>query len=344
MKVLPLGFAGAWLLASLSLSVSAQAQNSSSLSEVRRAYADVDYERTRALAATAIHRGGSGRASTAELYLLWATAAAAVDKTDEARQAFSHALAANPELKLDRNLSPKIRGPYLEARGAMSGTDDKPPLDVTLRPRKQELELELHDALQVAATLLVSTRVGQSAPFSRRRFEAAPTRRVPKPPGSELQFFVQVLDRYGNVLFELGNEEEPQRLLQVTSERPRRTQAEPASDASPVPYYVTSGTLAVLGLAAGGAATAMLMRREDAAREWNSSACEHPGLTRAAQCSSVDDRRKQAQYWAIGLSATGGALLVGSLVSFVLAPSSTRANVALDAGPDNLMLRFRTAL
>lgn len=343
MKLSSLCCAGALLLAGFSFVAPAHAQASSSLSEVRRAYAEVDYERTRSLAAAAIHRGGSDRASTAELYLLWATAAAAVDKADEARQAFSYALAANPELKLDRNLSPKIRAPYLEARGAM-GADDKPALDVALRPHKQELELELHDALQVAANLMVSTRVGQGSPFSRRRFEAAATRRIPKPPGAELQFFVQALDRYGNVLFDLGTEEEPQRLLQVTSERPSATQAAAGKDANPVPYYVTSGALAVLGLAAGGAATAMFVRREDAAREWNSATCEHPGLTRAAQCSSVDDRRQQSEYWAIGLTAAGGALLVGSVVSLVLAPSSTRAHVALDAGPDNLMLRFRTAL
>jgi hypothetical protein len=338
--------AGAMLLGSLSLAASARAQADASLSEVRKAYADVDYERTRSLAAAAIRRGGSDRASTSELYLLWATAAAAVDKTDEARQAFTYALAANPELKLDRNLSPKIRAPYLEARGAMAGADDKPPLDVTVRPRKQELELALHDILQVAASLVVSTRAGEGTPFSRRRFEAAATRRVPKPVGSELQFFVQVLDRYGNVLFDLGTEEEPQRLVQVTSERPGPVAPTArGKDASPVPYYVTSGVLAGLGLAAGGAATAMFVRREDAAREWNSTACEQPGLTRAAQCGSVDDRRKKSEYLAIGFTAAGGALLLGSVISLVLAPSSSsRANVALDVSPDKLMLRLRTSL
>lgn len=344
MKLSPLCGAGALLLASLALAFPAAAQTGSGLSDARRAYAEVDYEHTRSLAAAAIQHGDNDRASTAELYLLWATAAAAVDKPDEARQAFSFALAANPELKLDRDLSPKIRAPYLEARGALSSADDKPPLDVALRPRKHELELTLHDALLVAAKLVVSTRVADGTPFSRRQFEAAPTRRVPKPPGAELQFFVQVLDRYGNVLLDLGTEEEPQRLLQVTSERPGPSQAVSGKDASPVPYYVTSGALAVLGLAAGGAATAMFVRREDAAREWNSTACEQPGLTRAAQCSSVDDRRKKSEYWAIGFAATGGALLVGSVVSLVLAPSSTPTHVALDAGPDRLMLRLQTAL
>jgi hypothetical protein len=344
MKFAKLSCSVASLLACLGSVSLARAQAATSLSDVQKAYAEVDYERTRTLAAAAIQRGGGARAQTSELYLLWATAAAAVDHPDEARTAFSFAIASNPELKLERSLSPKIRAPYLEARGALSSTDARPPLAVTLRRHKQGLELELHDVLQVASAVAISTRAAESAPFVRRRFEATPTRRIPTPPGSELQLFVQVLDRYDNVLFELGTEEEPQRMVQVSSEKPSPARLAPANGPSALPYYVTSGALAVLGLAAGGVATAMYVRREDAAREWNGSGCEQPGFTRAQQCGSVDDRRKKAQYLSVGFAATGGALLVSSVVTLVLAPSTSHADVALDAGPGNLMLRLRTSL
>ena len=43
------------------------------------------------------------------------------------------------------------------------------------------------------------------------------------------------------------------------------------------------------------------------------------------------------------IRARWSELLVGSIVSLVLAPSS-HAHVALDAGPGNLMLRLRTTL
>ena len=87
----------------------------------------------------------------------------------------------------------------------------------------------------------------------------------------------------------------------------------------------------------------MYLRREDAAREWNGAGCEQPGLTRVQQCGAVDQRRQNAERFSIGLAAAGGALLVGSAVSLVLAPSR-RTDVALNAGPDSVMLRLRGSL
>lgn len=345
MKIVRLCAVSAAFLACVSHGGLALAQQTGSgLREVEKAYAEVDYERTRSLAVEAIERGGNDRASTSQLYLLWATAAAALDKADEARTAFSYALAANPELKLDRNLSPKIRAPYLEARGALAGADGRPPLEVTLRRRKQELELGLRDALKVAAGLVLSTRTGEGGDFARRRFDASPTRRVPIAGDAELQLAVRVVDRHDNALFELGTEEDPERLLQITSNRATAAAAAQPNDRSPLPYYITSGALAALGVAAGSAATVMYMRREDAAREWNGSGCERPGQTREQQCGAVDQRRHSAERFSIGFAAAGGALLVGSVVTLVLAPASRRADVALNAGPGSVMLRLRTSL
>ena len=341
-----LGILGVAFVACLSLPSLARAQSAgASLSEVQKAYADVDYERTRSLAAAAVQRGGADRASTGELYLLWATAAAALDRADEARTAFSYAIAANPTMKVDRNLSPKIRAPYLEARGAIASTDARAPLEVTLRRHRQGMQLELHDVLHVAANVVVATRAPDGA-FTHRRFAATPTREIATPQSSELQFFLQVLDRYGNVLCQLGREDEPERLAQVASNEPRLTPPTRAGAASPLPYYVTSGALAVLGVAAGGVATAMYLQREDAAQEWNSPACERPGLTRAQQCGPVDDRRRRSESLTVGFACGGGALLVGSLVSLLLAPagSPARADVVLDAGPSRMMLRMSTSL
>ncbi|HEX2875574.1 MAG TPA: hypothetical protein VHP33_30185 [Polyangiaceae bacterium] len=347
MKFLQLCGVGVAFLACVSHSGLALAQTGGGLRDVEKAYADVDYEKTRTLAVQAIEHGGNDRASTGQLYLLWATAAAALDRPDEARTAFSYALAANPELKLDRNLSPKIRAPYLEARGALAGADGRAPLEVTLRRRKQELELGLRDSLKVAAGVVLSMRGGESGDFARRRFDASPTRRVPIPGDAELYLAVRVIDRHDNALFELGTEEDPERLVQITSNRATAAAAAAAaqpSDKSPLPYYVTSGALAAMGIAAGGAATVMYLRREDAAREWNGQGCEHPGLTRMQQCGSVDERRQKAERFSIGFAAAGGALLVGSVVSLVLAPASRRADVALNADLDSVTLRLRTSL
>lgn len=337
-------FAAATLAALLLATPASWAQGSARLAEAQKAYAEVDYERTRTLAMEALQQGGNDRAATAELYLLWATAAAALDRAEEARSTFLYVLATNPDLKLERTLSPKIRAPYLEARGSASTSDGKAPLEVTLQRRKQELELGLRDTLRVASRIELGTRRSETETFTRRRIDAVPVKRLPTPNGSELQFFLRVLDRYGNVLFELGTEEEPRRLALVSSSKPAPATLNRATDASPTPYYVTAGALAGLGVAAGTVATVMFVRREDAARDWNGPNCERPGSTRQQQCANIDDRRQRAEYLSIGFAATGGGLLIGSLVSLLLAPSSQRASVAVDAGPDNLMLHLRTTL
>ncbi len=316
------------------------------LADAQKAYADVDYENTRRLAKAALERGGNDRASTAELYLLWGTAAAALDQADEARTAFLYVLAINPEAKLERSLSPKIRAPYLEARGSMSQADGKASLGLGLQRRQQELEITLTDSAHVVASVEVATRSRQDERFARRRLDAAPRKRVPTPSGAELEFFVQALDRYGNVLFELGNQDAPERLALVRSPAPSPSASAPqVTDVNRTPYYITAGAFAALGIAAGGIATAQYLRREEAAKDWNGSTCEHPGMTREQQCGNVDTRRQHAESMAIGFAATSGALLLGGVVTLILAPSSTsKPTVMVDASAGNVMLRLRATL
>jgi hypothetical protein len=304
----------------------------------------VDYEGTRRLAKAALERGGNDRVSTGQLYLLWAMAAAALDLTDEARKCFAFAVAINPELKLDRSVSPKIRGPYLEARGSLSNAEGQPPLEVKLKPRRQSLELELRDTLSLVGQIELSLRVpGQ--PYIKQKLAPAPIRRVDVPSATHLQAFALVLDGYGNVVAQLGSADEAERLLFVASDRPQSASTRPRADVNRTPYYVGAGALAALGLGAGGVATAMYFKREAAAEEWNGSSCELPGRTRLEQCGAVDDRRQRAENMAIGFSAAGGALLLGSALSFWLAPSSSQPpSVALDAGAGNVMLHLRGRL
>jgi len=88
----------------------------------------------------------------------------------------------------------------------------------------------------------------------------------------------------------------------------------------------------------------MYFRRENAARDWNGSGCEKPGFTRAEQCAKVDDRRRSAEHLAIGFSAAAGTLLVGSVVTLLLSPSSKRSSVSLDATPHGVFLGVQTSL
>jgi hypothetical protein len=323
----------------------AWADGNAGLTEAQAAYADVDYENTRRLAKTALEHGGNDRAATAQLYLLWGTSAAALDQADEARTAFLYVLSMNPEIKLERTLSPKIRAPYLEARGAMAIHDGQPTLNVALQRRQSQLEIALVDAGHVVASVQLATRAREGEPFVRRSFEAAPRNRMPISNSAELQFFARALDRYGNALFELGNEDDPERLAVVDSGSRPSALAPQGRDVNRTPFYVTAGAFAVLGLAAGGTAAAMYLRREDAAHDWNGADCERPGSTRAQQCADVDARRQQAESQAIGFLAASGALLLGSVVTLVLTPSlPSKTIVSVGGAPGNMMLRLQTTL
>jgi hypothetical protein len=317
------------------------AQSTARVAEAQKAYADVDYEGTRRLAQAALERGGNDRAATGQLYLLWAMAAAALDHNDEARSSFSLALALNPQLKLDRGVSPKIRGPYLEARGALSSADGQAPLEVKLQQRRLGLEVALRDSLGLAASIELLTRSQDREPYTQRKLAAAATRRVELSAYRELQAFLRVLDRYGNVVAQLGSAEDPERLALVGAERQPAAPRSAAAGVDRTPYLIGAGALAVLGLASGGVATALYLKREDAAKQWNGASCELPGMTRQQQCSAVDDRRQRAENLAIGFGVAGGALLVGSAVSLLLAPASKKTpTLALDAGPQSLMLQL----
>ncbi|MDF3068998.1 MAG: Tetratricopeptide repeat protein [Polyangiaceae bacterium] len=331
-------------VALFALACPAWAESNAHFSEAQRAYAAVDYEATLREANAGLEEGGNDQSATGELYVLLGTAAAALGRTDEARLAFSHALAVNPALKLDRNLSPKMRAPYQEARGNAITAEGKPPLHLALARRKQELELSLRDQLQVASSSELWTRDPESGAFSRRSFGPARVQRVPLPSGTELQYYLRVLDRHSNVLFESGTSEEPLRLA-LEHSGPSRSSTPSTDDVNRTPYLVTASSLAILGLAAGGVATAMFARREDAARDWNGPGCEQPGSTRRAQCGEVDARRRNAEHLGVGFAAGGGALLVGGLLTWLLTPATTtRTNVDVDTSPQGVMVRLRTAL
>jgi len=335
--------AGPLLLAVCTSGRPALAQSSAGVAEARQAYAAVDYEKTRELSRAALLQGGNDRAATGELYLLWATAAAALDLTEEARDAFLHALAVNPELKLDRSLSPKIRAPYQEARGALTGADGKAPLEVALQRRDRQLEIRVHDAQSLATQVELAMRRSESQPFTQQRFHVTPTRLVTLAGPGELRLFVRLLDSNGNVLLELGNEAEPRRLAGETAVRLDAPRASVVDDGRK-PYFITAATLAAVGLAAGGVATGFYLRRENQARDWNGPSCEKPGATREQQCADVDQRRRNAERLSMGFAAAGGTLLIGSLVTLFLVPSPKQPSIALDTTPSSVVLRLGTTL
>lgn len=292
----------------------------SSLQEAERAYASVDFAATFTLAESALAEGGHSPRETARLYLLLGISAAALDKEDAAREAFSVVIALDPEVKLEQNLSPKIRAPYLEARGAFAG---RTRLQATLSADSGAITIALSGSLEPARAVELAFRSKGQTDFEVERLEpsAELTFDPPSDP-AEIEVALRLVDAHGNSLFDVGSRSNPRAFtLRRAPERPSPRPAAPTRESvNRTPYHVTASVLAGLGLVAAGAGVVFHLEREDRAKEWNGAGCEEPGASRAEQCAGVDEDRKRAENLAIGLYAGGGALLVSSLVTLLVAP------------------------
>ena len=295
-----------------------------SLAEAEQAYQSVDFPATQTLARRALEAGGNDREQTARLYVLLGISAAAQGDAEGAKESFVIALAVKHALKLDKGLSPKVRDPYLEARGYWAATSDR--LAVTATPSRdaQHLVIELSDPASLVSKLelhLAERGVSARPAFS---LAAAPNTRFPLPravQGRSYEYTLRALDRFGNVLNERGSDTDPVLVPAPVAHVSDRSNAE--TSAQHGRSYLLPATLGVAGLGAVAAGFVFHIKRENAAHDWNSPSCEHAGQTRGQQCHEVDERRSSNERLAIGFYAAGGALLTGSLIALLTGRPAT---------------------
>jgi hypothetical protein len=324
------------VLACAAASRAALAEQNGALAAVEEAYRAVDFEGVLRLAQAAIEAGGHGVQDMARLELLLGVANAALDHPQAAQTAFIRLLGIDPTQKLERELSPRLRAPYLEARGFWSANRER--LSASARVEAGALSVSLSDPAQMVREIRVSFRQAGQTEFRDSRQAASATTRVPltpKPGPGELEVAIALLDEHGNTLGEKGTELAPLRLQPEMSRAARPEAAASAFEATTKPSYLLPTTLSVLGLASTAAAVAFHVQRERSAREWNGRACERPGSTRGEQCADVERRIRQDEWLSVGLYAGGAALLTLGAVSFVATEAAQRerasAQVSCDA-------------
>jgi len=302
---------------------------SSALAAAEQAYQEVDFPATRAQAQRALEAGGASSEQTARLHVLLGISAAALGDATEAKAHFVAALALDSTLRLDKNLSPKIRDPYLEAQGYWSAAGERLAVRATATGDGARLVVRLQDAAALVSK--VELALGVSGSRERSKFQLEPTTvmnfAVPaKFRERDYEYVLRALDRYGNVLVERGSDADPELVRQS---RHVSANAETAHGRS----YLFPAALAVTGLGALAAGVVFHVQRERAAHDWNGPKCEHPGLTRQQQCESVDSRVHSNERLAVGFYAGGGALLAGSLISVLAGrPSSASTQRASSLG------------
>jgi len=285
------------------------------LAQAEKAFDDVDYGAMREAALRGLKAGRANVAETARLNTLAGMAAALLGNDEDARRHFLIALGIQPTLDLERDLSPKIRGPYLEALGYWGTHRERLTLHIHPDARMTCLTYQLVDPAHLGTRIKVFVRTHGTTEFSAQPVAANGRGRIELAPAAAnrgFDYFAEVVDEHDNRLVEVGNEDDP---LTQQGRSDSSIGALPASARSSERRPGNSRSVALpLSLMVGGLAAAAVggyfnVRRQDAAERWNSSACEQPGRTRLEQCGNVNSERATMERLSIGLYVAGGALV-----------------------------------
>ena len=129
--------------------------------------------------------------------------------------AYIRMLALDPEHEVDRNLAPRLRSPFLEARGYWTARSDRLEAEVELASDEGALRVTLSDPLDMAEAVIVRARPAGAASWSDTRVPAMDSQLVPVEGLAEadrVEYAVEVHDAYGNRLVELGTVGAPRAL------------------------------------------------------------------------------------------------------------------------------------
>lgn len=287
------------------------------LEAAERAYREVDFKTQRDEARRALEAGNSDRARLAQLYRLLGIADAALDEREAAKGWFQRLLALDPDVELERALSPRLRSPYLEARGFWDAASTRLSVDIVSSGPSEDLRLRARDPLQMVArvrllamgsTPMVVVESGAPELVVSRR-ELAPHS------GRRLQ--AELLDAYGNVVLTRALPPMNTTLAEADHSAPEAEGGSSTAARGPGRTRHAPLLLGGTGIAALGIGVFAQVVRENKALEWNSAACERSGLgTRGDQCAAVEADRIDAQRWAVISYSAGGALLAAALLTY----------------------------
>jgi len=222
----------------------------------------------------------------ADIYFHLGLIAASMNREDEAAGHFEHLLCLQPEAKLAKGLSPKVAKPFRRAQEKAKGIT--PFRLVHLPPSElpaaggMELEVELvPDSLGMATGLTLRYRAGGRPSFGElRKEESGPMLLSVSPgeipPGADGEYFIQINDRYGGVLWEYGSAQSPIRTRASTAPVTALTAANGAGAAASAtdgaetgggsgavfftqPWFLITAGLTAAALVAGGATAAIVV-------------------------------------------------------------------------------------
>lgn len=195
------------------LLVASPALAQTTLDRAENAYSEIDFPRVVALANQALEEGGHSPEEVARLYELIGLSNAAEREEDAAREAYVKMLALRPDAEVDTNLAPRLRGPFLEARGFWASRASGFSLEARVVRARGAIRVELSDPLGMASQVRVLSRDHSvMGPMTESTVDAQSDVLVEVPAlpdAPQLDYAVQVLDEHGNRLAEIGTEDQP---------------------------------------------------------------------------------------------------------------------------------------
>lgn len=183
------------------------------LGQAEEAYMNVDFERTLDLARQAMATGRLSPDRLARVYELMGVAYAASGDEDASREAYKKMLALRPDAQVDTNLAPRLRSPFMEARGYWATRSDRLAADVVLSRPDRGLRVSIVDPLGMARRIVVRTRIaGEMTPLDEQTLPAesgvlAPVAGLPE--ADRIEYVVELQDEAGNRLVQLGTNDTP---------------------------------------------------------------------------------------------------------------------------------------
>lgn len=182
------------------------------LQQAEAAYLEVDFEGTYSHAIAALRAGGHDPTQLVRIYQLLGISASALGHEDEARDYFVRMLGIDRDAELDSSVPPRLRDPFLEARGVWAARPGRLGIRVGLDRARSALRVELSDPTDTGRRVLVHTRLEGEAQYVTQDAEARATIEVPvqgAASADRVEYYVELLDEHRNVMLAEGTAFEP---------------------------------------------------------------------------------------------------------------------------------------
>lgn len=186
------------------------------LALAEQAYLDVDFETIQLHGEDALAGGRLTPQQLVRVYQLLGIAAVALGDSEAAHRYFVVMLAIDPAARLPSTVPPRLRGPYMEARGEVSARSQQLTAEVGLAHAEGGVRVVVTDPFELVRRLRVHARVEGAAEYETTEREVQGEVLVPVAGGSSaerVECWVELVDQFGNRVLQLGDAIEPRVLF-----------------------------------------------------------------------------------------------------------------------------------